>query len=142
LGNFKAFCRAIEAQAVACRFPVVNDYSAMRGDRAARSGLDLVPSYSVYARFGTCRMLGCDGRLGRLGLVWLCADWPRAWARAMFLRVRTVKSAPLRSTPCSTPLLWAERRKPRVTSKTTSRLCLIAVRGGWPRAASFFATVR
>jgi hypothetical protein len=30
--DFQAFFHAIEAQAVACRFPVEDDHSAMRGD--------------------------------------------------------------------------------------------------------------
>ena len=54
LVDFQAFFHAIEAQAIACRFPVEDDHSAMRGDPDRNScGPDLIPS----ARFEGSRDL-------------------------------------------------------------------------------------
>jgi hypothetical protein len=52
--DFQASFHAIEAQAVACRFPVEDDHSAMRGDPGRNyCDADLIPS----ARFEGSREL-------------------------------------------------------------------------------------
>ena len=58
-----------------------------------------------------------------------------------FLLVRTDESAPCAARRCSTPLLWAERRKPRVRRETDNR-DPSATRGGWPRVALFLGGPR
>ena len=105
--------------------PGWDDHSAMRGDQgrvvlAAR----IIFRVSTPLRLGTCRMLGRHNRRGRLGLAWLCADYSRAHKLGRvppspYLQKRA--TAQHAGVHCH--LLWAERRKLRVTSSDVA-LCL------------------
>lgn len=149
LRNFQASLHAIEAQADSVPLPGWDDRWAMRGGlghaqrpqqarfcllRArARCNPDLIrASTSVALGIAACSVAAT------VEADWILRGFVRTYSRAERLgRVPPSPHLQKRATAqhaSSTPLLWAERGKPRVRRRTL-RLCLWAARGGWPRAA-------